>query len=153
MTTNSLERKTFMKYKKLLVSELGTKALDDETLNKVGRKEFAAWGGVWPIDRGTLKPFHYYIYNTDPHDKPGDHWVGVYCTGGRVYIYDSYGREPSSIVYRLLKTIKKHGFKLGRTDLVPHKEQIGYTSELCGVNSMAFLLTVRDLGIARARRI
>ena len=153
MTTNSIERKTFNKHKKTLIAELGSKALYDSTLNAVGKREFAAWGGVFPIDRGTLKPFHYYIYNTDTHDKPGDHWIGVYCSKGRAYIYDSYGRDPARIVYRLFKTIKKSGFKLGKTDLAPQMEQIGFTSELCGVYSLAFLMTVRDLGIAKAKNI
>lgn len=153
MTTNSEERKLFNKHKRALISELGSKALDDRQIDAVGRRELPAWGGVFPIDRGTLKPFHYYIYNTDTHDKPGEHWIAVYCSKGRAYVYDSYARPIPSIAYQLLKSIKKRGLKLGKTDEVHHMEQIGFTSELCGVNSLAFLMTVRDLGIALGNNI
>ena len=153
MTSNSLERKTFNKHKKALIAELGSKALDDKTLNTVGKREFAAWNGVWPIDRGTLKPYTYSIYNTDKHDKPGTHWIAVYCSKGRAYVYDSYARPIDSIAYQLIKSIKKRGLKLGATDEVHRMEQVGYSSELCGINSLAFLMTVRDLGIALGNNI
>ena len=153
MTSNSLERKTFNKHKKALISELGSKALDDKTLNTVGKREFAAWGGVFPSDRGTLQPFHYYIYYTDKHDKPGTHWIAVYCSKGRAYVYDSYARPISSIAYQLIKSIKKRCLKLGKTDEVHRMEQVGYTSKLCGINCLSFLMTVRDLGIALGNNI
>ena len=153
MTTTSQERKLFNKYKQALVSKLGNKALDNVTIDKVCRVEFAAWGGCVPSDRVVLKPFHYYIVNVDNHDQPGSHWLAVFTSAKRAYIYDSYARDPASIVFKLLKTISKKGFKLSKTDLVHNMEQIGYNSEVCGQISMAWLLVVRDLGISRERNI
>ena len=71
MATKSPERNAFNAYKEALIKELGSKALDDETINKVGKWLFAAWSGVFPVDRVKLIPYHYCIINTDPHDKPG----------------------------------------------------------------------------------
>ena len=36
------------------------------------------------------------VFNTDPHDKPGSHWVCLYCNmkTGIICFYDSYGRLP-----------------------------------------------------------
>ena len=33
------------------------------------------------------------IVNTDPHNKPGEHWVGIYKEGETLYFFDSFGRE------------------------------------------------------------
>jgi hypothetical protein len=74
-------------------------------------------------------------------------------TKSRAYVWDSYGRDPESLVPHLVAKIKLRGFKLGSTNTSPRMEQIGYSSELCGVYSLAWLLVVRDLGIGQARKI
>lgn len=154
MTTKSEERKLFNRYRKSLISQLGPKALDDAVINKLGKSFFSdSWGGVFPIDRVKLEPEHYYVVNTDPHDKPGEHWLAVRTTKARAYVYDSYGRNPRQIASHLIKTIQHSGYKLSATDLVPHMEQRGYSSEVCGHDSLSWLLVARDLGIARARNI
>ena len=33
------------------------------------------------------------IVNTDPHNKPGQHWVGLYKEGETLDFFDSFGRE------------------------------------------------------------
>ena len=35
-----------------------------------------------------------YVINTDPHYKPGQHWVAMYLNGGRGEYYDSLGLPP-----------------------------------------------------------
>jgi len=153
MASESTERKTFNTYKAALIKLLGDKALDDATINKVGKASFAAWGGCVPIDRVKLKPYHYYVVNTDPHDKPGTHWLACFTTAGKAYIYDSYGRPVKPLASQLITTINKSGMKLGKTNLVPRGEQIGYSSEVCGQISLSWLLAVRDLGITRTKNI
>ena len=154
MTSKSLERKTFNHYKKSLVRELGSKATEGEDLNRVAHRELGpAFAGVFPSDRVKLKPNKYYIINTDPHDKPGEHWIGMATTKKRAYIWDSYGRDIGTLVPGLIKKINKSGMQIGGTNTIPHGEQIGYSSEICGPYSLAFLLTVRDLGISRAKGI
>lgn len=143
-------RKLFNYYKAALVEELGRKALDDVTINRIGRHEFgSAWAGCNAIDRVKIKPNTFQVVNTDPHNKPGEHWLAMYQTRTKAYVFDSYGRSIPLLVSHLISTIKKHGLALGATNRDPHSEQIGYTSEVCGHNSLAFLLVVRDLGIKR----
>lgn len=153
MTTLSPERQAFDAFKEALIKQLGTKALYDTTLNKVGKHLFPSWAGVFPVDRVPIKPNRYYIINTDPHDKSGQHWLGLYTTAKCAYIYDSYGRDPITLVPLLIQTIKKRKLKLCKTNLVPRGEQIGFTSELCGVYSLAWLLVVQKLGITKAKNI
>ena len=33
------------------------------------------------------------IVNTDPHNKPGQHWIALYKTGKTLNFFDSFGRE------------------------------------------------------------
>lgn len=33
------------------------------------------------------------IVNTDPHNKPGEHWIALYKEGGTLNFFDSFGRE------------------------------------------------------------
>ena len=154
MTSKSLERKTFNHYKKALISELGNKATEGTDLNTVGKREFGlAWAGVHPSDRVKIKPNKYYVVNVDSHDKDGSHWIALRTTKKRAYLWDSYGRPVKKLVGGLIDDINKKGMQLGETNAVPHMEQIGYGSEVCGPDSLAFLLTVRDLGIARAKNI
>ena len=136
-----------------MIKHLGNKALDDLTINRVGRKLFPAWGGVFPSDRVKLLPFHYIVINVDPHDKKGSHWLACYSTNKRAYLWHSYGRDITKLVPELVKAIRKSNVSIGKTNLIPRMEQIGYTSETCGPQALAWLLVVRDLGITRAKNI
>lgn len=51
------------------------------------------------------------IFNLDPHDKPGSHWVCAYLDllHGAAYYYDSYGYEPPAEVRRLLRRCRDQG--------------------------------------------
>lgn len=154
MTSSSPERKLFNAYKKELIKILGPADTDSVQLNKVGRQLFGKhWNGVHSQDRIKLKPYSFQIVNTDLHDKPGLHWVGVYTSKNHAYIYDSYARPVTRLVKHLITNINNHGFILGKTDKVHHMEQIGYSSGVCGQNSMSWLLVVRDLGIRKASNI
>ena len=35
------------------------------------------------------------VSNTDPHDKPGEHWIAMYIDGERGEYFDSFGRAPN----------------------------------------------------------
>lgn len=51
------------------------------------------------------------VFNLDPHDKPGSHWMSMFSdlnTGG-IYYYDSYGIPPEKQVLDLMKRIQKQG--------------------------------------------
>jgi hypothetical protein len=51
------------------------------------------------------------IFNLDPHDKPGSHWVCAYIdiVAGKAYYYDSYGYEPCPEIQRFLRRCKDQG--------------------------------------------
>jgi len=51
------------------------------------------------------------IYNLDPHDKPGSHWVCSFVDidAKKAYYFDSYGYEPPDEVVRFLERCKEQG--------------------------------------------
>jgi hypothetical protein len=53
------------------------------------------------------------IFNLDPHDEPGSHWVCAFIDipGKSAYYFDSYGIEPPAEVARLLKRCKEQGIE------------------------------------------
>jgi len=53
------------------------------------------------------------IFNLDPHDKPGSHWVCAYIDLKRMitYYYDSYAVQPPIQIRKLLKRCKDQGCK------------------------------------------
>ena len=54
------------------------------------------------------------VFNLDPHDKSGSHWVSFYVdfkTAG-IYFFDSTSNEPPQEVKELMDRIKKQGDKL-----------------------------------------
>ena len=59
------------------------------------------------------------VFNTDPHNKPGQHWMSLYMDLSginikgvpAIYYFDSYGRKPGKEVSKLIKKVKKQGEK------------------------------------------
>ena len=51
------------------------------------------------------------IFNLDPHDKPGSHWVCAFIDLNRMaaYYYDSYGMVPPKEIKRLLRRCREQG--------------------------------------------
>ena len=57
------------------------------------------------------------VFNTDPHNKPGQHWMSMYMDlsgknmGGipGIYFFDSYGRKPGQEVRKRRDKVKKQG--------------------------------------------
>ena len=49
--------------------------------------------GVFAADRLPRRPYDGgYVVNTDPHDKPGQHWLGLWVDAPRhLEVFDSYG--------------------------------------------------------------
>ena len=52
------------------------------------------WAGVYPSDTAPMrwtKPAAI-VVNTDPHTKPGSHWIAMYLNNlGHCIYFDSYG--------------------------------------------------------------
>lgn len=57
------------------------------------------------------------VFNTDPHDEPGQHWISLYidCNGKNmnnipgIYYFDSYGDKPVDEIKNLISKIKDQG--------------------------------------------
>lgn len=51
------------------------------------------------------------VFNLDPHDRPGSHWVCAFLDlrAGAAYYYDSYGYPPPPEVRRLLRRCRAQG--------------------------------------------
>jgi hypothetical protein len=53
------------------------------------------------------------VFNTDPHDGPGEHWVAVFCDirpeleYARITYFDSYAQQPEKEIQTLMKRWKK----------------------------------------------
>lgn len=82
------------------------------------------------------------IYNLDPHDKPGSHWVAMYMdlNKKKVYYFDSYGTQPPDEVKKLVDRIIEQGRELGMEieyDYNTTRHQ--YENSECGVYSMYFI--------------
>ena len=73
-------------------TELITKLLRTDPLVK------PFFGGVYASNQLPHEVMYpgYYVMNTDPHYKPGEHWIAAYFTDdGQVEYFDSYGRPPT----------------------------------------------------------
>ena len=46
------------------------------------------------------------IVNTDPHDKPGAHWIGLYKKGKTLNFFDSFGREMQEFTEPFARIMK-----------------------------------------------
>ena len=71
--------------------------------------------GVFPADKLLIpSKSGYYVANTDPHSKPGKHWVAFYVPHNEeqpVEYWDSYGFKPPSIFLPFLSTSYKRSTK------------------------------------------
>ena len=86
------------------------------------------------------------IFNTDPHYKPGQHWISMFINikHSKIIFFDSAGDPPPKEIMDLVNTIKKQGlllkdkihFKYYDTTGIEH--QLGNTE--CGVYSLYFIV-------------
>ena len=55
-----------------------------------------------------------FISNTDPHNKAGQHWIGVYKKGDTVEFFDSFGRDINEFAEPFASIMKDFtsGFQL-----------------------------------------
>jgi hypothetical protein len=63
--------------------------------------------------RNQGKKFIGIVFNLDPHDRPGSHWICAYIDLDKnaAYYYDSYGYEPPTEIKRLLRRCWDQGIK------------------------------------------
>lgn len=86
------------------------------------------------------------IFNTDPHNKSGAHWISLFINIKKKIIcfFDSVGTKPSSQIMKLVNRIIDQGhklnpkinFKFEHSDGVEHQ----YKNTECGIYSLFFII-------------
>jgi len=86
------------------------------------------------------------IFNTDPHDKPGQHWISLFINIKKklIFFFDSTGDKPSPEIMALVNRIKKQGlalkskisFKFDSNEGIEHQ----YGNTECGIYSLFFIV-------------
>lgn len=88
------------------------------------------------------------VFNLDPHDKPGSHWVAVYSDfiKKKVFYFDSVGLPPPRPIKRFLEKLKEgidsyHKKDRSPTQILVNRTRFQYGSSECGVFSMYFIIS------------
>jgi len=91
-----------MEFVALTDQQLTSLAKDDPCLKEI-------FYGTVPCDRLHKSPVKHkpraYIVNTDPHDKPGQHWIALWTQNNVCEVIDSYGLPLAQ--YPLAKPLKE----------------------------------------------
>jgi hypothetical protein len=83
------------------------------------------------------------IFNTDPHNKPGQHWISMFINikKSKIFFFDSVGdKAPKQImvlVNRIIKQGKKINMNIKFDQNHPVEHQYGDTE--CGIYSLFFI--------------
>ena len=86
------------------------------------------------------------IFNTDPHDKSGEHWISLFINlkKGKIFFFDSVGSKAPKEIMVLVDRIVEQGlkqsppirFEFDQNYPVEHQ----YSSTECGVYSNYFII-------------
>jgi len=86
------------------------------------------------------------IFNTDPHDKPGEHWISMFINikKGKIFFFDSVGRKAPSEIMKFVEKIKMQGKqlnpKINFTYDENHPVEHQYGNTECGIYSIFFIV-------------
>lgn len=140
----------FKNYKNKFIKIFGRDALYDSQLTRAGRDIFGR-KYIGTFSQDTMPTTSgYLIVNVDTSKKintPAAHWVAIYQTKTRMYVYDSYGRSTKFVLPIIAKNTNKTIIESKRDP-----EQYGETV-ICGHLCLAWLCCVEKLGITRALKI
>jgi len=86
------------------------------------------------------------IFNTDPHNRPGQHWISMFINikKKQIFFFDSTGDKPVKEIMALVERIKQQGlnlknkinFKFDSNEGVEHQ----YGNTECGIYSLYFIV-------------
>ena len=86
------------------------------------------------------------IFNTDPHNKPGQHWISMFINikTKSIFFFDSTGDKPLPQIMALVNRIRSQGlamtpklkFKFDSNEGVEHQ----YGNTECGIYSLFFIV-------------
>lgn len=146
---NEIYQRTILKLVYPLVGKRTTYLSD---LTKAGKKLLGKkFHGTYPSDRiprlNDLRP--YAILNLDRSTEPGSHWVSIAKISGidRVMIYDSFGRDHSTIIADLEFSGNGRIINADR-DAEQKKSETN-----CGARCLAWLKVFDEYGYKTAKKI
>ena len=86
------------------------------------------------------------IFNTDPHNKPGQHWISMFINikKHKIFFFDSTGDAPTSEIIDFINRIKEQGlnlnppvkFNVDSNEGIEHQ----YGNTECGIYSLFFIV-------------
>lgn len=82
------------------------------------------------------------IFNLDPHDKPGSHWVAVFLNDDKktIYYFDSYGDKPLPQIKKFINEVIDQSRSLNHTyKYLENKKRHQFGNSECGMYSMYFI--------------
>ena len=86
------------------------------------------------------------IFNTDPHNKPGQHWISMFINikKNKIFFFDSTGDKPSPQIMTLANRIKEQGLALTPKRKIKFDSNEGiehqYGNTECGIYSLYFIV-------------
>jgi len=90
------------------------------------------------------------IFNTDPHNKPGQHWISMFINIPKetIFFFDSTGDPPPKEIMAFVERIRKNGltlnpklnFKFDSNEGVEHQ----YGDTECGIYSLFFIVNMLE---------
>jgi hypothetical protein len=86
------------------------------------------------------------IFNTDPHNKPGQHWISMFINirKKKIFFFDSTGEKPSPEIMKLVDRIKEQGLALNPKIILNFDSNEGiehqYGNTECGIYSLYFIV-------------
>jgi len=86
------------------------------------------------------------IFNTDPHNRPGEHWISMFINikKGKIFFFDSVGRKAPPEIMNFVEKVTEQGQLLKRKinfvydENHPVEHQYGSTE--CGIYSIFFIV-------------
>jgi hypothetical protein len=87
------------------------------------------------------------VFNLDAHDKPGSHWVALYCdfTTDKIIFFDSYGSKPPNEIQKLMDRLKEQASSMGKNvELIYNKTRHQYKNSECGVYCLNFIINLLE---------
>jgi len=86
------------------------------------------------------------IFNTDPHNKPGEHWISMFINikKKKIFFFDSVGNKAPKEIMEFVEKVKKQGQNITpKINFIydenhPVEHQYGNTE--CGIYSLFFIV-------------
>ena len=86
------------------------------------------------------------VFNTDPHNKPGQHWISMFINikKKQIFFFDSVGTKAPPQVMDLVNRIKEQGKQMNPKILFTfdenHPVEHQYGNSQCGIYSIFFIV-------------